>query len=242
MHERDPSDRSPLLHVVAVPALVVPDRHGFDRRRPPGIMGIGTGKRIQLPRSGERVSRCDIHLHIGDAQHGSALAESFRAADPGLARRARTLWLRGGCSREQLFQLSERFSWRALGAVCGPLLSVVIVGWIFVPHPGSNWIYGLVAILAPGICSLYLGLMNVSGWHPVDVIAAILIVILGCGVPIVDLAHPSGDVTAMMILLLIVQFLGALVLRWVARERWQRIDWLICKPHRLSSQALRPVI
>ena len=159
-----------------------------------------------------------------------------------VARRSRTLWLRGSCSREQLFRMSERLSWSALGAVGGPLLSVFIVAWVFAPHPGSNWMYMLFAMLAPGVCSVYLGLMNVSGWHPIDVIAAILVVILGCGAPIVNLAHATEDLTSRMLLLLSAQLLGALALRWVARERWQRIDWLICKPHRLSSQALRPVI
>ena len=38
------------------------------------IMDVGNGKRIQLPRPGERDPRGDLHLHVGEPQYRSALA------------------------------------------------------------------------------------------------------------------------------------------------------------------------
>jgi len=159
----------------------------------------------------------------------------------GVAHRSRLLWIRSGCTRKELFQTCERLIWSCFATIGMPMLLLCLVAWVFLPHQATDWPYLLAMTLASALCSLYLGLMNVAGWRLLDVTAAVLIVLLGLGV-IVGPLFANAPLGSASIVIPVMGSLGALSLRAIAQQRWRRIDWLICKPPRLSSQALRPVI
>lgn len=160
----------------------------------------------------------------------------------GVAGRSRALWIHSGCTRYELFRLCERLSWRCLAAIGAPLLALCVAAWLLLPHVPNDWPYLLLGTLAPGVCALYLGLMNVQGWRLLDLTVGVLIVVVGMGSVMVSIPSAAPPLSARMVILIaLVELVGAFVLRSVAVRRWQRIDWLICKPQRMSSQALRPV-
>ncbi|MGH8142742.1 MAG: hypothetical protein ACREU2_09525 [Steroidobacteraceae bacterium] len=158
----------------------------------------------------------------------------------GVARRARTLWLPGGFSREQLFRLCERLIWRCAAAIGVPAAMLCVAAWIFLPHAATDWRYVAAAVLATFTITMYLGLMNVRGWVALDIAAAILIVVFGWGAAVMVPLFSGRPATPAMIAIVIVEAMGALGLRLTARRRWQRIDWLTFRPQRTATQALRP--
>ncbi len=159
----------------------------------------------------------------------------------GIARRSRLLWIQSGYTRDELFRLCERLSWRCLGATSAPLLALCVAVWTFLPHAANDWSYLLAATVLPAVCGLYLGLMNVQGWRIIDVALAILIILTGMGGVMTRMDSVTPFQPA-WVSIPAAEFFGALALRMLAQQRWRRIDWLICKPQRISSQALRPVM
>lgn len=158
-----------------------------------------------------------------------------------VASRSRTLWLTGGCSRERLFLLCESWTWRCLGASAGPVAAVLIAAWVFLPHPIRNWGYFLLTALASAVFVLYLGLMDVTG-RGLSKLSVEVLAMFACWAPVVLSSILTATVTPAMQLSPVAQLIGAVVLRWVGKNHWRRIDWVMNKPLRLSSQALRPVL
>lgn len=145
-----------------------------------------------------------------------------------MARRCRALWLQSGCTRDELFLLCERLAWRCFGAVGASIWAFCVVAWLSLPHPPVDWRYVLVAALAPCACALYVGLMNVQGWRFIDVAATVLILPAAFGSFMA--ASPVSYATAAPWIIVIAEVLGAVGLRALARRRWRRIDWLLCRP------------
>ena len=86
--------------------------------------------------------------------------------------------------------------------------------------------------MSMGACLLYLGLLHVSGWRVFDVVCTIVLAltwIMTFPVLVNVMERPW-----------VIPFLfGAMaafayVLRLVAVNRWERIDWLVCKPPKLT--------
>lgn len=158
----------------------------------------------------------------------------------GVTRRSRLLWIGSGCTRRELFRICERLAWRCLAAIAVPILLLCAGAWVVLPHQATHWPYLLVAASVPIVGGLYLGLMNVAGWRLMDVTAAIFLIAAGLAgiVPHLFFNAPLAPVLVSMPMMLLVATPG---LRWWVERRWRRIDWLICKPPRLPSQALRPM-
>ncbi len=154
-----------------------------------------------------------------------------------VARRSRLLWLQSGCTRDELFRACERLAWLCFGAVAAPVGALCVAVWICLPHPAGDWRYLLVAALAPCACALYIGLMNVRGWKFIDAAAAILTMATAF---VSFMAEPRfSHATAVPWIIVGAETLCAIGLRALAQRRWRRIDWLICKPQRVSSWALK---
>jgi hypothetical protein len=147
-----------------------------------------------------------------------------------VARRSKALWLRGGLDRMELFRLCEVQAWRAFVAAVLPTLALLAIAWFLKPEVGVSYTVLLTFHLCAGACLLYFGLMRIRGWAVVDVV---------CGI-VLSLVWLMTFATTQIVLetpwllpVLIAAFVAAaLGLRAVAMRRWQRIDWLVCKPPR----------
>lgn len=150
------------------------------------------------------------------------------------ARRSKALWLRGGLDRMGLFRLCETQAWKSFGAAATPMLALLALACVLKPEIGVAYTVLLTFHLCAGACLLYFGLMHVRGWRVVDVV---------CGV-VLALVWLMTFATTQMVLetpwllpVLIAAFVAAaLGLRMAAMRRWQRIDWLVCKPPRTPAR------
>jgi hypothetical protein len=156
-----------------------------------------------------------------------------------IAQRARALWIRSGCSRWELFKTAERLSLQCMAWVGLAALVVSVVDWMILPHPSANWRYLFTVGLTTLLCDVYFGLVGVSrpSLSPFVVIASSALNIL---ILLPDSLWLSWGVSWSHALILTTEIVLAPALRYIAQWRWQRIDWLICKPALLSSQAMRP--
>jgi hypothetical protein len=90
--------------------------------------------------------------------------------------------------------------------------------------------------MSMGVCLLYIGLMHVTGWRVFDVVcmtALTLFMILTFPVLANVMKRPW----------LLPELFGGLaafafILRLVAVSRWERIDWLVCRPPKLTARGL----
>jgi hypothetical protein len=143
--------------------------------------------------------------------------------------RARTLWLRAACSREQLFTLSERLSWSCVAALGMPLLLLyLLVCWLLPQPVDIDWRCFLVAMVAPPACGLYLGLMTTHGRKLGDRLAAAFVLVIGWGY-LFRIVVAGGPIPPTGLALLVAELLCAGVFRWLAHRRWRNLDWLRCR-------------
>jgi hypothetical protein len=153
-----------------------------------------------------------------------------------VVRRSKVLWLRGGIDRNGLLRLCEGQAWRFFGATAVPLVVLLAIDWVSNPERGVTDLVLLLFQLSVGACLLYLGLMHVRGWRVLDVVCALLL----AGVwlmtfPIMGTLMERGQ--------LVFAVFGAMAafaigLRFAAAHRWRRIDWLVCRPAKLTPRGL----
>lgn len=158
-----------------------------------------------------------------------------------IAQRARALWIRSGYSRWELFKTAERLSLLYLACLGIPALVVSSLEWMVLPHGSADWTYLLSVGLAMVVCDVYFGLAGVkrsspSPWVVIGPIALDVVILVPDG------RWFSWGVSSPHVLILATEILLAVALRFLAQWRWQRIDWLICKPAPISAQAMRPAV
>jgi hypothetical protein len=160
----------------------------------------------------------------------------------GIARRSRSLWLRSGDSRRDLFAIAERLGWRALALVGVPFLLAAALVWRFLPHLPTHAVYPLVVYLTLAPCGVYCGLLNFTRTSDLRFLALLLI---AQGGVIAAVLHedarglPVGGVQWSFWALPLALGLLAVVLRRRAERRWLTIDWLRYRAPRPSSMGLR---
>lgn len=148
-----------------------------------------------------------------------------------LSQRARLLWLRGACSREQLFTLSERLLWSGVATIAVPALALGVAVWWLLPEAiEHNWPYMLLASALPTICALYLGLTRtqtarLGGAYWVACVS-VFVIGWGCAARII---LSSGPIVPIALTSALIQVLYVVTLRGLAQRRWREIDWLACK-------------
>jgi hypothetical protein len=153
-----------------------------------------------------------------------------------VAQRSKFLWLRGGVDRMGLFRLCERQAWRFFGATAISLLVLLAIAWLSNPDRGAAHLIVMLLQMSMGVCLLYIGLMHVTGWRVFDVVcttALTLFMILTFPVLANVMKRPW----------LLPELFGGLaafafILRLVAVSRWERIDWLVCRPPKLTARGL----
>ena len=146
------------------------------------------------------------------------------------AGRSRALWLRSGCSRRELFDRVERSFWRHNAFVLAVLTAALTGIGVFARLPLMLILNG-VALLALGVSlSTYLGLMVTRGlrWQEGVLGAAVMIALMSIAVFTAEATKYLWVAPLLEATLAVL----AIVLRFVARGRWERIDWTQCRPDR----------
>ncbi len=152
------------------------------------------------------------------------------------AERSRPLWLRTRWARDELFSHVERSFWRHNSFVLGALIALMIGIGSYAELPVSLLAAGLPLLALGTILSTYLGLMITRGLRWLDAVLAMavmvslmLIAVLAARADAVS--HDLRTVVALEVGLVAL----ALVFRGVAKRRWARIDWTLCRPERALS-------
>ena len=153
----------------------------------------------------------------------ACLAVLVGAVSGGMAVRARSLWLASGRTRPDLHLWVERQMLMALLAI---FVAVAMVGglvWVLVrPSAALSPAYLLAALLAPGSCAAWLGLMQAHRRSLLDILAVAAIV-GGIFYAVVGPFYSDRPVARWY--LVIGLYVLALVLREVGRARWRGADW-----------------
>ncbi len=149
------------------------------------------------------------------------------------AERSRALWLRGDWSPTQLFVRVERAFWRHNGCVLGVLLVLLVAIGAYQKLPVALLAAGLPLIVLGTVLSTYLGLMVTRGLRALESLLAIGVMLSLLAVAVLA-ARPAGDLMIVAALECALTLL-AVILRYTARSRWVRIDWMQCRTDRAHS-------
>jgi hypothetical protein len=149
------------------------------------------------------------------------------------AERSRVLWLRGNWSRGELFSQVERSFWRHNSFVMGALIALMVGIGSYAELPVSLLAIGLPLLMLSTILSTYLGLMVTRGLRLVEGALAVTVMLALMAVAVIA-ARADGDEQDILIVvgIEVVMAVTALVLRSVARARWEKLDWMLCRPDR----------
>ncbi len=141
--------------------------------------------------------------------------------------RSCALWLRGGWSRGELFDAVERSAWRHNGLV---LLALVLFALCIGAYAGmtpSQMAAGIPLIVIGTALSTYLGLMLTRG---VRVLESTLGVAVVMALAVIAAMATNDEVSHAMVASALVSLAAlSVVLRGLARRRWTRIDWSVCR-------------
>jgi hypothetical protein len=140
------------------------------------------------------------------------------------AARSRGLWLHGARQREELYRWCERLLLRVAAAILLPFLLIGAALWWWLPErPALPLGYLLAAIIAPGLLSLWFGLLAVRR-------SAVLMTVMGLTIFAgwyYGVAQPLASGTSQPRWWLLVAQLGlGVVLRIIAARLWRSRDWL----------------
>jgi hypothetical protein len=144
--------------------------------------------------------------------------------------RSRALWLRGDWSRSELFSAVERSTWRHTGLVLAALLLSLIVIGAIVGIPRDVLIIGVPLLILGMTLSTYLGLMITRGIRWPEGLTGAFVMLGLMGVAL-DAGSETMSYTTAFLTLFVLALLSV-GLRLIARARWSRIDWSLCRTDR----------
>jgi hypothetical protein len=149
------------------------------------------------------------------------------------AERSRVLWLRGHWSRGELFAQVERSFWRHNSFVMGALILLMAGIGSYEALPVSLLAVGLPLLILSTVLSTYLGLMVTRTLRFAEGALAVVVMLALMGVAVIA-ARADGEVQGTLIVvgIEVLMAIAALVLRSAAKARWEKIDWMLCRPDR----------
>ena len=146
------------------------------------------------------------------------------------AERSRAIWLRARWSREQLFAHVEAAYWKQNAFALAALLVLLMVVARIYELPQRMIPLGLPLLVIAMVVSMYLGLMMTRGLRWIESSIAIVVMLALMGVAVMA-AREVDDVRT--VVAAEAGFIAlAVALRFIARARWHRIDWMLCRPER----------
>jgi hypothetical protein len=151
------------------------------------------------------------------------------------ATRSRALWLRARWTRAELFRHVENSFWRYNCYTLGVLLLLLVAIGDYLALPTRVLAFGM-GLLALGVTlSTYLGLIVTArvGWRDAVLAVAAMLALMATAVYV---TAPSTATVTIVALELALAAL-ALFVRDVARRRWSRLDWMLCRPEQVVRAA-----
>ena len=155
-----------------------------------------------------------------------------------IVRRARTLWIRSGSTRRELFNRVEKLS---LGCFAFTGIPSLVIGSAELTHLGfDRAAYLLLLTTSTGLCCVYGALLNVRRQSVAADPLSIALVCVTWLFLLPDSPHFLFEESGPWALQgPLAELLAVPLLRAIAVNRWQRIDWLICKLPKTAFQRLR---
>ena len=142
--------------------------------------------------------------------------------------RSRALWLRTGWSRAELYRHVEWSFWHHNFIVLAVLLAVMVGVGIYFELSPRLLALGVPLLVLGTTLGTYLGLMVTRGMRwPETALGVAVMLALMAGAVLTDRAQLTQLVALLTGLAVL-----ALVLRAVARRRWDHIDWTASRPER----------
>jgi hypothetical protein len=146
-----------------------------------------------------------------------------------VAANARVLWLRRQGSRAQIFREVEGLLWRIVAfRVAAVAAWSVLLG----RYASFSWPFiacGTLHLAVSTIASIYLGLIQTGERRWTDAV----VVVFTFAVAATGAAAGAGDLIGVPILTAILAALTA-AYRFIAKQRWADLDWLLCRPTRVA--------
>jgi hypothetical protein len=143
------------------------------------------------------------------------------------ATRSRALWLRARCTRAELFTRVEGSFWRYNCCTLGVLLLLLVWSGDVLEMPTRVVAFGMGLLALAAALSTYLGLIVTAriGWVDAALAVTAMVALMAA---VVKLSAPA---TPTVTLLAFETGLAALTLalRELARRRWGRLDWMLCR-------------
>jgi len=144
------------------------------------------------------------------------------------ATRGRALWLRARWTRAELFRHVENAFWRYNCYTLGVLLLLLVgIGdWLALPTRVLAFGMGLLAL--GSTLSTYIGLIVTAriGWRDAVLAVIVILALMRTAMHVSSPTTPTATIVAYEVGLAAL----ALLLRELARRRWSRLDWMLCRP------------
>jgi hypothetical protein len=143
------------------------------------------------------------------------------------ATRSRALWLRARWTRAELFTHIERSFWRYNCYTLGVLLLLLVWSGDVLEMPTRVVAFGMGVLALAAALSTYLGLIVTAriGWGDAALAVTTMLALMTA---VVYLSSPA-TATATLVALEIGLAALTLVVRELARRRWSRLDWMLCR-------------
>ena len=144
------------------------------------------------------------------------------------ATRSRALWLRARWTRAELFARVEGSFWRYNCYALGVLLLLLVGLGDTLGAPTRVLAYGMGLLALASALSTYIGLIVTAriGWGDATLAAAAMLSLMAAAIYISWPATPTATIVALEAGLAALTF----VIRELARRRWGRLDWMLCRP------------
>jgi hypothetical protein len=143
------------------------------------------------------------------------------------ATRGRALWLRTRWTRAELFRHVEGAFWRYNCYTLGTLLVVLVAIGDAVGVQTRVLAFGMGLLALGSVLSTYIGLIVTAriGWSDVALAVAAMLALMAAALRVSSPATPAATIVAFEVGLAVF----AIAVREVARRRWSRIDWMLCR-------------
>ena len=146
------------------------------------------------------------------------------------ATRSRALWLRARWTRAELFANVEGSFWRFNCYTLGVLLLLLVGIGDSLAIPTRVLAFGMGLLALGSALSTYIGLMVTAriGWADTVLAVVAMLALMATAI------YASSPVTATPTTTIVAFEAGvaalAVIIREIARRRWSRLDWMLCRP------------
>jgi hypothetical protein len=143
------------------------------------------------------------------------------------ATRGRALWLRARWTRAELFRRVENAFWRYNCWTLGVLLLLLVAIGDSLAVPTRVLAFGMGLLALGTTLSTYIGLIVTAriGWHDAALAVIVILALMWTAV-LATSTTPTARLVAYELGLAAL----ALIIRELARRRWSRLDWMLCRP------------